>query len=150
MYSQKSWGGSTPPFILFTAMKSLPEDGSDPIVSLVIFEWKDEHLFGAYPTRQSTEVSNNQMPSGDPVTDALGHNRRSSVATMRMYKLASAPRKSLDHSSSAPMQRPRLATRLFPVQSTCGILHQSTIPSKRQGTTVSAHMATVCKNTKLL
>lgn len=72
MYSQKSWGGSTPPFILFTAMKPLPEDDSDPIVSLVIFEWKDEHLFGAYPTPQSTEVGNNEMASGNCVIDALG------------------------------------------------------------------------------
>lgn len=55
MYSLKSWGGSTPPFILFTAIKDTLEDDSDPIVSLVIFEWRDEHLFGAYPT-DSTEV----------------------------------------------------------------------------------------------
>ena len=56
MYSQKSWGGSTPPFILFTAIKDASEDDSDPIVSLVIFEWRDEHLVGAYLTPDSTEV----------------------------------------------------------------------------------------------
>ncbi|MCJ1299680.1 hypothetical protein MMC08_002473 [Hypocenomyce scalaris] len=55
MYSQKSWGGSTPPFILFTAIKDVLEDDSDPIISLVIFEWRDEYLFGAYPTPDSTE-----------------------------------------------------------------------------------------------
>lgn len=72
MYSQKSWGGSTPPFILFTAMKDLPEGDSDPIVSLVIFEWKDEHLFGAYPTPQSTEVGENLMACGNALLTLLG------------------------------------------------------------------------------
>ena len=61
MYSQKSWGGSTPPFILFTAIKEILEDDSDPIISLVIFEWRDEYLFGAYPTPDSTEVGNSQF-----------------------------------------------------------------------------------------
>lgn len=34
------------PFILTKFIKETPEDGSDPLVSLVIFEWRDEHLIG--------------------------------------------------------------------------------------------------------
>ena len=34
------------PFISVKFIKETPEDGSDPLVSLVIFEWRDEHLIG--------------------------------------------------------------------------------------------------------
>lgn len=82
MYSQKSWGGSTSPCIIFTAMKDAPEDDSDPVVSLVIFEWRDEHLFGVYPSG-STKVGDKQMGMWKGITDALGHHRRNSFATRR-------------------------------------------------------------------
>ncbi|KAI9713106.1 MAG: hypothetical protein M1820_001091 [Bogoriella megaspora] len=44
MYGKKSWGGSTDPFILATLVK--PEESTDAIVSLVIYEWGDENLIG--------------------------------------------------------------------------------------------------------
>lgn len=46
MYSRKAWGGDLEPFILTKFMKSTVTDDSDPIVSLVIFEWNDEALIG--------------------------------------------------------------------------------------------------------
>lgn len=53
MYSRKSWGGDTDPFILVKFIK--PDDvieEEDPIVSLVIFEWQDRPLIGAeVPTK---------------------------------------------------------------------------------------------------
>ena len=49
MYSRKSWGGNTDPFILAKFRKDTSDDDSDPIVSLVIFEWNDELLIGRYP-----------------------------------------------------------------------------------------------------
>lgn len=53
MYSQQAWGGPVDPFIL---IKFLPyTGGQDPVVSLVIFEWKDEDLIGVYPTAESTQ-----------------------------------------------------------------------------------------------
>ena len=58
MYSRKSWGGSTDPFILtkFVKPDNIPE-GQDPIVSLVIFEWKDRPLIGHPETEDNpTEV----------------------------------------------------------------------------------------------
>lgn len=54
MYSQQAWGGPVDPFIL---LKFLPYEGdTDPVVSLVIFEWKDEDLIGVYPTADATQV----------------------------------------------------------------------------------------------
>lgn len=53
MYSQQAWGGPVDPFIL---MKFLPYTGDDdPVVSLVIFEWKDEDLIGVYPSADATQ-----------------------------------------------------------------------------------------------
>ncbi|KAI3398460.1 hypothetical protein diail_9141 [Diaporthe ilicicola] len=48
MYSKSAWGGPVDPFIL---IKFIPHEGDqDPIVSLVVFEWKDEDLIGVYPS----------------------------------------------------------------------------------------------------
>lgn len=53
MYSKSAWGGPVDPFIL---MKFLPYEGDeDPIVSLVVFEWKDEDLIGVYPSADATQ-----------------------------------------------------------------------------------------------
>lgn len=48
MYSRRSWGGSIDPYILtkFLVPKDPIPDGEDPIVSFVIFEWKDRDLVG--------------------------------------------------------------------------------------------------------
>ena len=48
MYSRKSWGGNVDPFILtkFAKAENVPEN-EDPIISLVIYEWKDKSLVGA-------------------------------------------------------------------------------------------------------
>ena len=49
MYSRKSWGGQIDPFILVKFRKNTVEGDSDPLVSLVMFEWKDEDLIGRRP-----------------------------------------------------------------------------------------------------
>jgi hypothetical protein len=56
MYSRSSWGGNVDPFISVKFIKETPEDGSDPLVSLVIFEWRDEHLIG----RETQGAENDQ------------------------------------------------------------------------------------------
>lgn len=56
MYSRKAWGGDVDPHILVDFMKDTTEDDSDPIASLVVFEWKDEPLIGIYPTADSEYV----------------------------------------------------------------------------------------------
>lgn len=48
MYSRSAWGGPVDPFIL---IKFLPvTTDADPIVSMVIFEWKDENFIGVLPS----------------------------------------------------------------------------------------------------
>lgn len=49
MYSRKSWGGSVEPFILVKFLPDHTEDDTDPIASLIIFEWQDESLIGRMP-----------------------------------------------------------------------------------------------------
>ncbi len=56
MYSRKSWGGSVDPFILVDLEKQTPDGDADPIVSLVIFEWRDEGFVGRYPSPEAIEV----------------------------------------------------------------------------------------------
>jgi hypothetical protein len=57
MYSQKTWGGPTQPHILVKFLKNEVTDDSDPIASLIIFEWKDYDLVGVLPTAESLTVS---------------------------------------------------------------------------------------------
>ena len=59
MYSQKDWGGSVEPYILVRFDKAATESNPDPIVSLVIFEWRDEEYIGRLRTPESTDVSFN-------------------------------------------------------------------------------------------
>jgi hypothetical protein len=46
MYSRSSWGGPVDPFIkiIFPAVEG--QSTPDPIVSVVVFEWKDWDLIG--------------------------------------------------------------------------------------------------------
>ncbi|KAM0818960.1 putative Membrane protein PTM1 [Seiridium cardinale] len=46
MYSKQAWGGPVDPFISIVFPKADVPDDQDPIVSIVIFEWKDESLVG--------------------------------------------------------------------------------------------------------
>jgi len=55
MYSQKTWGGPAEPHILIRFIKNAVEDDSDPVVSLVVFEWKDYDLVGVLPTPDSIQ-----------------------------------------------------------------------------------------------
>ena len=56
MYSRSAWGGDTDPFILTKFMQNTPEGDEDPVVSLVIFEWKDEELVGVWPSEDAAKV----------------------------------------------------------------------------------------------
>ncbi len=56
MYSRNSWGGDVDPFILTKFEKADTEGDADPLVSMVIFEWKDENYVGKLATPDSKEV----------------------------------------------------------------------------------------------
>lgn len=53
MYSRKAWGGDTDPFVLTKFIKATPPGDEDPLVSLVVFEWRDEDYVGVWPTPES-------------------------------------------------------------------------------------------------
>ena len=61
MYSRKSWGGQVDPYILVKFRESPVEDDADPVVSLVMFEWKDEDLIGRRP-EGSNRVQRTAIP----------------------------------------------------------------------------------------
>jgi hypothetical protein len=57
MYSRKAWGGDVEPFILTKFINAADDTAEDPIVSLIIYEWKDEDLIGVRPDPESTQVN---------------------------------------------------------------------------------------------
>ncbi len=65
MYSKVQWGGDVDPFISAKFLKVEPGEGEDvdpdPMVSVVIFEWRDQELVGVWPSADAAEVSGIQF-----------------------------------------------------------------------------------------
>lgn len=80
MYDKKSWGGPVDPFILAKFLPSDIEGDSDPLVSLVIFEWQDEALIGrtasgsddTRPSAKETICDTDNISAGLCKEDGLG------------------------------------------------------------------------------
>ncbi|KAI1426045.1 lung seven transmembrane receptor-domain-containing protein [Xylaria sp. FL1777] len=53
MYSKAAWGGPVDPFILTVFPNDSINADEDPVVSLIIFEWKDQDLIGAFPNPEA-------------------------------------------------------------------------------------------------
>ena len=69
MYSKKSWGGQTEPFIMvkFIKEKDQYKDKGDPVVGVVVWEWKDSNLLGKPSDRPADEVGSHKskhLPPG--------------------------------------------------------------------------------------
>lgn len=67
MYSRKSWGGSVDPYIM-TMFKTYKDQGhddpnTDPIVSVVVFEYSDHNLLGVPKGPDTDEVRNTLLKS---------------------------------------------------------------------------------------
>ncbi|KAK5012723.1 Membrane protein ptm1 [Cryomyces antarcticus] len=61
VYSRKSWGGNVDPFILTKFMKKEDVEGdADPVVSLVLFEWRDKPLIGKPVSPDTMDASSSQ------------------------------------------------------------------------------------------
>lgn len=56
MYSRATWGGPVDPFILTVFPNDTIKGDEDPVVSLIIFEWKDQDLIGVYPDEEAFTV----------------------------------------------------------------------------------------------
>lgn len=46
MYSKTAWGGPVDPFIQIKFLREPVEGDADPVVSLVLFEWRDQNYIG--------------------------------------------------------------------------------------------------------
>lgn len=68
MYSRTAWGGPVDPFILVKFFNSTIPEGTDPIVSLVIFQWQDKNLVGIPDSSTGGRVS--QSPAPVPFADS--------------------------------------------------------------------------------
>ncbi|KAI0104181.1 lung seven transmembrane receptor-domain-containing protein [Nemania sp. FL0031] len=53
MYSKAAWGGPVEPFILTVFPNDTIKADEDPVVSLIIFEWKDQDLIGVFPNPEA-------------------------------------------------------------------------------------------------
>ena len=56
MYSRSDWGGPVDPFILIKFLNETVQGDDDPIVSFVIFEWRDEDFIRVYPSPDAQYV----------------------------------------------------------------------------------------------
>ncbi len=62
MYSRTTWGGPVDPFILVKFLHSKAPEKTDPIASLLIFEWKDKDLVGRPDPNYPGLVSSRAVP----------------------------------------------------------------------------------------
>ena len=77
MFSERAWGGGTEPFILTKFLPyDPPEDQpqlEDPVVSFIVFEWRDEKYIGADTeqvrghsvSHHSIMIADNTLPEGE-------------------------------------------------------------------------------------
>ncbi|KAK4216688.1 lung seven transmembrane receptor-domain-containing protein [Rhypophila decipiens] len=56
MYSKSAWGGPVDPFIHVKFTDVGKDEGDDPIVSLLIFEWADQDLIGILPPGEAQKA----------------------------------------------------------------------------------------------
>jgi hypothetical protein len=79
MYSKTAWRGAVDPHILVKFIKEDVQDESDPIASMVIFEWKDFDLIGIPTTADSQQVCWRNHYQG---SNADADDRNNTYATM--------------------------------------------------------------------
>ncbi|GMF77897.1 unnamed protein product [Aspergillus oryzae] len=82
MYSRKAWGGDVDPFILTKFVRDGDAGDSDPLVSLVIFEWSDEALIGRTVSDDADSVNDKLCEPGDIGSFILAPNASESEFTI--------------------------------------------------------------------
>ncbi|KAF2767674.1 ER membrane protein [Teratosphaeria nubilosa] len=73
MYSRKAWGGAVDPFILtkFPPPADIP-DGEDPVVSVVMFEWRDRPFIATGPEGNAMICDHGAVEAGSCTEEQLG------------------------------------------------------------------------------
>lgn len=84
MYSKSAWGGSVDPFILTEFIQATPEGDADPMVSLVIFEWKDEDLVGVWPSDDAPKVGTDSLHFQENLADSYCTLRKHTSVMMQV------------------------------------------------------------------
>lgn len=137
MYSRKSWGGSVDPFILIKFIKAPGTTEGDPLTSMIIFEWKDEHLIGRSPEGTVCTALDSTTNS-----DALMLYRtmKRQFAISKMSRKSFASRVNWALSSWLRMHQRSLRTLSSHRQFTLRIHQLSNIQSGRPASTASVHM----------
>ena len=77
MYGPHSWGGEVDPFILTRFEKY--EGGADPVVSLIVFDWRDFDYIGKYRTPDSALVRSPTFSSLWRPTDHAGSIQKETI-----------------------------------------------------------------------
>lgn len=72
------------PFILTKFIQATPDGDEDPIVSLVIFEWKDEDLVGVWPSEGAPKVKMSALWFQENLADSYCLHRKHSSATLQV------------------------------------------------------------------
>lgn len=62
MYSKSSWGGPVDPYIELVFPNDTVKPDTDPVVSLLIFEWRDLHLVGVEDPNRPGDVCTQPLP----------------------------------------------------------------------------------------
>jgi hypothetical protein len=112
MYDRKTWGGAVDPFILVKFIKNTAEDNSDPIASVIVFEWKDYDLIGVLPTADSIQVPLRTKSCERARSDA--YYRGNISATRRQSKINGVIPIRLGNLSWRRMRQSSLRTRSSP------------------------------------
>jgi hypothetical protein len=109
MYSQQAWGGPVDPFILIKFTDVGKDEPGDPIVSLLVFEWKDDQFVGIQENPDSPKASRRLFFTRHILSSLLTRRRDKDFATQTQSGKAIAMIPTLAN-SSWPLMRPRSPT----------------------------------------
>ena len=115
MYSKKAWGGKVDPFIQVKFDKfDLDQSAVDPVVSVVVWEWRDSDLIGK-ASDLPTASEGVRIRSSFPELRADDPSRSSTFATTKLSAPVSARIRTRESGSWPTMLKP-------PPRITCALL----------------------------
>jgi Lung seven transmembrane receptor len=114
MYSRKSWGGAVDPYILVKFLADKTEDDTDPIASMVIFEWQDEDLIGVMPP--GAESYRDKQTICDPDNVSAGFCKEESVGSYILLPNATDVSKNAIYNEAVHLKAPKAIN--YPIRRT--------------------------------
>ena len=114
MYSRKSWGGPVDPFILVKFFPDKTEDDTDPLASLIIFEWQDEELIGVLPP--GSDSYREKQTICDPDNVAAGFCKEDDIGSYILVVNATEKSKNTIHNEAVHLKDPKAIN--YPIRRT--------------------------------